>query len=72
VRLRDPGDGVPRTLVVAVTGQGPPGPAGERAATARDLWVPAVNNHGGFGRWGFVEVRALEEVGEHGAAPLPA
>jgi type III restriction enzyme len=72
VRLRDPGDGVPPTLVVAVTGQGPPGPAGERAATARDLWVPAVNNHGGFGRWGFVEVRTLEEVGEHGAAPLPA
>jgi type III restriction enzyme len=25
-------------------------------ATARTLWVPAVNNHGGFGRWWFVEV----------------
>ena len=24
--------------------------------TARTLWVPAVNNHGGFGRWAFVEV----------------
>jgi type III restriction enzyme len=23
---------------------------------ARNLWVPAVNNHGGFGRWAFVEV----------------
>jgi len=23
--------------------------------TARTLWVPAVNNHGGFGRWAFVE-----------------
>jgi type III restriction enzyme len=57
VRLRDPGDGVPRTLVVAVAGNGPPGPVEERAA-ARELWVPAVNNHGGFGRWGFVEVRA--------------
>jgi type III restriction enzyme len=57
VRLRDPGDGVPRTLVVAVADTGPPGPVEERAA-ARDLWVPAVNNHGGFGRWGFVEVRA--------------
>jgi type III restriction enzyme len=56
VRLRDRGDGVPRTLVVAVCGHGPPRPAEERAA-ARDLWVPAVNNHGGFGRWGFVEVR---------------
>ena len=24
--------------------------------TARTLWVPAVNNHGGFGRWAFVEI----------------
>ncbi len=24
--------------------------------TARNLWVPAVNNHGGFGRWAFLEV----------------
>lgn len=24
--------------------------------TARDLWIPAVNNHGGFGRWRFIEV----------------
>jgi type III restriction enzyme len=27
-----------------------------KVATARNLWVPAVNNHGGFGRWHFVEV----------------
>ncbi len=27
-----------------------------KTATARTLWVPAVNNHGGFGRWAFVEV----------------
>jgi type III restriction enzyme len=24
--------------------------------TTRDLWISAVNNHGGFGRWGFIEV----------------
>ena len=24
--------------------------------TARDLWVPAVNAHGGFGRWALVEI----------------
>jgi hypothetical protein len=24
--------------------------------TARTLWVPAVNNHGEFGRWGFIEI----------------
>jgi type III restriction enzyme len=27
-----------------------------KVATARTLWVPAVNNDGGFGRWVFVEV----------------
>ena len=27
-----------------------------KVATARSLWVPAVNNHGGLGRWVFVEV----------------
>jgi len=27
-----------------------------KVATARTQWVPAVNNHGGFGRWAFVEV----------------
>lgn len=27
-----------------------------KVATARTLWIPAINNHGGFGRWDFVEV----------------
>jgi len=27
-----------------------------KVSTARALWVPAVNIHGGFGRWAFVEV----------------
>ena len=27
-----------------------------KVQTARDLWVPAVNAHGGFGRWAFVEI----------------
>ncbi len=26
-------------------------------ATARTLWVPAVNDHAGFGRWGFIEIQ---------------
>ncbi len=26
-------------------------------SAARNLWVPAVNNHGGFGRWGFLEIQ---------------
>ena len=27
-----------------------------KMTTARTLWLPAVNNHGGFGRWDFVEI----------------
>jgi type III restriction enzyme len=27
-----------------------------KSATARTLWVPALNHHGGFGRWAFLEV----------------
>lgn len=27
-----------------------------KVATAQTLWVPAVNNHGGIGRWAFLEI----------------
>ena len=27
-----------------------------KVSTAQRLWVPAVNNHGGAGRWAFVEI----------------
>ena len=27
-----------------------------KVATAKDLWIPAVNSHGGFGRWEFLEI----------------
>ena len=27
-----------------------------KATTARDSWCVAVNNHGGFGRWGYIEM----------------
>jgi type III restriction enzyme len=33
-----------------------------RVAAARDLWVPAVNNHTGFGRWRFVEITDPSDV----------
>jgi type III restriction enzyme len=42
-------------LIIEVTGE----KKKEKAAkvmTARTLWVPAVNNHGAFGRWAFLEV----------------
>ena len=32
--------------------------------TTRELWVPAVNNYGGFGRWGYVEVKHPDEARE--------
>jgi len=27
-----------------------------KVSTARNLWIPAINNHGGFGRWKFLEI----------------
>ena len=41
-------------LLLEVTGEKKKDKAA-KVATARNLWVPAVNNHGGFGRWRFVE-----------------
>jgi len=42
-------------LIVEVTGEKKKDKAA-KVATARALWVPAVNNHGGFGRWTFLEI----------------
>jgi type III restriction enzyme len=42
-------------LIIEVTGEKKKDKAA-KASTARTLWVPAVNSHGGFGRWAFVEV----------------
>ena len=42
-------------LIVEVTGEKKKDKAA-KVATAHTLWVPAVNNHGGFGRWAFIEV----------------
>jgi len=41
-------------LIVEVTGEKKKDKAA-KVATARTLWVPAINNHGGFGRWAFIE-----------------
>lgn len=45
----------PLHLIIEVTGL-PRKDKAAKVATARNLWIPAVNNHGGFGRWGFVEI----------------
>jgi type III restriction enzyme len=64
-------------LVVEVTGQRDRAKAA-KVATARELWVPAVNNHGGFGRWAVVEVidpwdahATLREATQHAMAGAP-
>lgn len=57
LRLRRRDDNVERYLIVEVSGgQKSPGPTRIKASTARDSWCAAVNNHGGFGRWGYIEV----------------
>ena len=42
-------------LIIEVSGEARADKAAKVAA-ARNLWVPAVNNHGGFGRWAFIEI----------------
>jgi type III restriction enzyme len=47
-----------RTLIVEVSGTlKKAAPTREKAETTRNLWVPAVNNIGSFGRWGYAELR---------------
>lgn len=36
-----------------------------KVATARTLWVPAINNHGGFGRWAFLEIADPWDTGNN-------
>ena len=49
-----------RTLIVEVSGGQKSALArlrrDRRPTTARDSWCVAVNNHGGFGRWGYIEM----------------
>jgi type III restriction enzyme len=42
-------------LIIEVTGEKKKDKEA-KVATAKDLWVPAINNHGGFGRWEFIEI----------------
>jgi type III restriction enzyme len=42
-------------LIIEVSGE-PKRDKATKVSTARNLWVPAVNNHGGFERWAFVEI----------------
>ncbi len=63
IRLEPREDGVVRTLIVEVSGgQKSPGPTTAKADTARNQWCVAVNNHGEFGRWGYVEITSMVGV----------
>ncbi len=42
-------------LILEVTGEKKKDKAA-KVATARNLWLPAVNNDGRFGRWAFIEI----------------
>jgi len=42
-------------LIIEVTGEKKKDKEA-KVATAKDLWIPAINNHGGFGRWEFLEI----------------
>jgi type III restriction enzyme len=70
---RADGEDFDRTLIVEVSGgQKSPGPTKEKATTARDRWCVAVNNHGGFGRWGYIEITSMEGVRERLADAIAA
>jgi type III restriction enzyme len=66
-------------LILEVSGEAKKEKA-SKVSTARTLWVPAVNNHGGFGRWTFIEIvdpwdakntiRAFLQSKENEALPL--
>ncbi len=49
------GEGELLNLILEVSGEARKDKAA-KVATARTLWVPAVNNHGSFGRWAFIEI----------------
>jgi type III restriction enzyme len=48
-------NGVECNLILEVTGQ-KDAKKDAKVSTARNLWVQAVNNHGAFGRWAFIEI----------------
>jgi type III restriction enzyme len=56
VRLDDgQGKDDPLNVILEVTGERKK-EKDAKSATARTPWVPAVNNHVGFGRWAFPEI----------------
>lgn len=66
VRLKpspeDP-DQLERTLIVEVSGgRKDQAMRAVKAETARNIWCTAVNNHAGFGRWGYIEIDSMIDM----------
>lgn len=59
-RIND-GQAEPLNLIIEVSGE-KRSDKDAKVAAACNFWVPAVNNHGGFGRWDFVEVTEPEDA----------
>ncbi|WP_309065802.1 BPTD_3080 family restriction endonuclease [Microbacterium sp.] len=59
-------DHLERTLIVEVSGgqkrSHSPGSTHLKAMTAKNTWCTAVNNHGGFGRWGYIEISTMFDL----------
>lgn len=68
LRLKRREGDVDRTLIVEVSGgmksAHAPGSVKAKAETARHSWCAGVNNHGGFGRWGYVELTDISTASE--------
>lgn len=66
LRLKQREGDVVRTLIVEVSGGQKqvhsPGSVAVKAETARNSWCTAVNNHGGFGVWGYIEISSMVDV----------
>jgi type III restriction enzyme len=54
VKFND-GQGDSLNLIVEVSGEARKDKT-TKVATTRNLWVRAINQHGGFGRWDFIEI----------------
>ena len=55
VKIKTPGNAEVLNLIVEVSGEKRKD-KDAKVETAKNLWIPAVNNHGGFGTWGFIEI----------------
>lgn len=49
------GQGDLSNLIIEVSGEARKDKAA-KVATTQNLWIPAINQHGGFGRWNFIEI----------------